>query len=106
MIVSDNGAEFTSNAMLKWQEETRVEWHYIAPGKPMQNGFVENFNTRLRDECLNGHLFTSYHHARNIIEEWRSDYNQNRPHSSLNWLTLLEFVNRSTMDHNRNRTNL
>jgi hypothetical protein len=57
MIVSDNGTEFTSNAMLAWQEELGIEWHYIAPGKPMQNGFVESFNGRLRDECLNEHLF-------------------------------------------------
>ena len=58
MIVSDNGTELTSNAILKWQQERRVEWHYIAPGKPMQNGFVESFNGRLRDECLNEHLFS------------------------------------------------
>jgi transposase InsO family protein len=56
MIVSDNGTELTSNAILAWQQEHAVEWHYIAPGKPMQNGFVENFNGRLRDECLNEHL--------------------------------------------------
>lgn len=59
MVVSDNGTELTSNAILQWQEERRVEWHYIAPGKPMQNGFVESFNGRLRDECLNEHLFRS-----------------------------------------------
>ena len=58
MIVSDNGTEFTSNAILAWQQEHGVEWHYIAPGKPMQNGFVESFNGRLRDECLNEHLFS------------------------------------------------
>ena len=68
MVVSDNGTELTSNAILQWQEERGVEWHYIAPGKPMQNSFVESFNGRLRDECLNEHLFTSYHHARDIIE--------------------------------------
>ena len=68
MVVSDKGTELTSNAILQWQEERVVEWHYIAPGKPMQNSFVESFNGRLRDECLNEHLFTSYHHARDIIE--------------------------------------
>ena len=57
MVVSDNGTELTSNAMLKWQEDRQVEWHYIAPGKPMQNGFVESLNGRLRDECLIEHLF-------------------------------------------------
>jgi putative transposase len=60
MIVSDNGTELTSNAILKWQQDCFVEWHYIAPGKPMQNGFVESFNGRLRDECLTEHLFSNY----------------------------------------------
>lgn len=83
MIVSDNGTELTSNAILSWQQEHDVEWHYIAPGKPMQNGFVESFNGRLRDECLNEHLFTNLSEARQIIEEWRIDNNTNRPHSSL-----------------------
>jgi len=106
MIVSDNGTEFTSNAMLQWQEECKIKWHYIAPGKPMQNGFVESFNGRLRDECLNEHLFSSYAHGRNLIENWRNDYNQTRPHSSLGWLTPIEFTNRSTTDHNMNRANL
>ena len=63
MVVSDNGTELTSNAILKCQQDRRVEWHYIAPGKPMQNGFVESFNGRLRDECLNEHLFGSYSQA-------------------------------------------
>ncbi len=89
MIVSDNGTELTSNAILKWQQDRSVEWHYIAPGKPMQNGFVESFNGRLRDECLNEHLFINYQHARQIIEEWRSDYNLNRPHTSLGGLPLM-----------------
>ena len=106
MVVSDNGTELTSNAMLKWQEDRHVEWHYIAPGKPMQNGFVESFNGRLRDECLNEHLFTSYSHAREIIEDWRTDYNLNRPHTSLDGLTPHEFATRSKGDQNTNRTNL
>ena len=64
MIVSDNGSEFTSNAILAWADQGRVEWHYIAPGKPMQNGFIESFNGRLRDELLNETLFTSLAQAR------------------------------------------
>jgi hypothetical protein len=72
MIVNDNGTEFTSNAILAWQQDCEVEWHYIAPGKPMQNGFVESFNGRLRDECLNEHLFTNLNEAREIIEAWSS----------------------------------
>lgn len=61
------GTELTSNAILKWRAEAKVEWHYIAPGKSMQNGFVESFNGRLRDECLNEHLFSSLRHARHLI---------------------------------------
>ncbi len=105
MIVSDNGTELTSNAILKWQHDVQVEWHYIAPGKPMQNGFVESFNGRLRDECLNEHLFTSYVHARKVISTWRIDYNHQRPHSSLNGLTPTQFATRSKTDHNQNRAN-
>lgn len=106
MIVSDNGTELTSNAILTWQEERQVEWHYIAPGKPMQNGFVESFIGRLRDECLNERLFTSYRQARDSLEEWRIDYNLNRPHTSLDGLTPYEFANRAGKDHNVNRANL
>jgi putative transposase len=79
LIVSDNGTELTSNAILKWQEGRRVDWHYIAPGKPMQNGFAESFIGRFRDECLNEHLFGSLKQARRIIEAWRLDYNARRP---------------------------
>jgi len=103
MIVSDNGTELTSRAILAWQQERRVEWHYIAPGKPTQNGFIESFNGRLRDECLNEHLFTSLPEARKIIEAWRIDYNTRRPHSSLDGLTPAEFAARPREGHNQNR---
>ena len=106
MIVSDNGTELTSNAILAWQQEHEVEWHYIAPGKPMQNGFVESFNGRLRDECLNEHLFSNLNNARHIIEAWRIDYNTNRPHTSLNGLTPTEFAARPQMGQNWNRLSL
>jgi putative transposase len=106
MLVSDNGTELTSNAILAWQQQHDVERHYIAPGKPMQNGFVESFNGRLRDECLNEHLFTNLKQARQIIEEWRIDYNTARPHSSLNGLTPTEFAARPDQGHNRNRLSL
>jgi len=92
MIVSDNGTELTSNAVLKWAQENGVEWHYIAPGKPQQNGFAESFNGKLRDECLNEHVFSSLAQARRIIEAWRIDYNTARPHSSLGYLTPEEFA--------------
>ena len=102
-VVSDNGTELTSHAILRWQEERGVEWHYIAPGKPQQNGFVESLNGRFRDECLNEHLFRSLPHARRIVDEWRADYNDCRPHTSLGGLTPNEFAARSRQDHNQNR---
>lgn len=105
-VVSDNGTELTSNAMLRWQEETGVAWHYIQPGKPQQNGFVESFNGRLRDELLNETLFGSLAQARRIIEEWRIDYNNERPHTSLNGLTPNEFARRSCTGHNQNSLSL
>src|SRR3954469_22699934 len=105
-IVSDNGTELTSHAILTWQQEHRVAWHYIAPGKPMQNGFVESLNGRLRDECLNEHLFRTLPAARQIIEDWRIDYNHPRPHTSLGGLTPSEFATRSRKDHNENRIQL
>jgi putative transposase len=91
-IVSDNGTELTSNAILKWSDETGVGWHYIAPGKPQQNGFVESFNGRLRDELLNETLFRSLPHARAVLEAWRRDYNEERPHSSLGWMTPRDYA--------------
>ena len=106
MIVSDNGTELTSRAILQWQEENSVEWHYIAPGKPTQNGFVESLNGRFRDECLNEHLFRGMAAARRIIQEWRIDYNEHRPHTSLRGLTPTEFATRSRSDHKENRVQL
>ena len=93
MIVSDNGTEFTSMAILRWSQEVQVEWHYIAQGKPQQNAFIENFNGKLRDELLNEILFTSLDHAREALKEWQHDYNNHRPHSGLGWLTPSEFAN-------------
>jgi len=91
MVVSDNGTELTSCAVLRWATG-RLEWHYIEPGKPVQNAFVESFNSRLRDECLNEHVFLTLAEARETIEAWRSDYNHLRPHSSLGALTPIEFA--------------
>lgn len=95
MIVSDNGTELTSHAILKWVKEARIEWHYIAPGKPTQNAFVESFNGRLRDECLNEHLFDRLSEARSIIETWRIDYNTVRPHTSLGGLAPAMFADQA-----------
>ncbi len=82
-IVSNNGTEFTSMAILKWCQETKVGWHYIAPGKPQQNGFVESFSGSFRDECLNETLLSSLTEARHHINLWKENYNVTRPHSSL-----------------------
>ena len=92
MVVSDNGSEFTSNAILTWADQSRIAWHYIAPGKPMQNAFIESFNGRLRDELLNETLFTSLAQARVALRCWRADYNDARPHSQLGWQTPSEFA--------------
>ncbi|WP_300354277.1 IS3 family transposase [uncultured Alcanivorax sp.] len=92
MIVSDNGTELTSNAVLAWCGEIGVEWHYIAPGRPMQNGYVESFNGRMRDELLNETLFLSMAHARVEIAAWVDDYNRERPHSSLGYATPAAFA--------------
>lgn len=90
-IISDNGTEFTSAAILKWSENTSVGWHYIEPGKPMQNGSVESFNGKVRDEFLNQHLFINLNEAKELAERWREDYNEKRPHSSLKGLSPIEF---------------
>jgi putative transposase len=86
-IVSDNGTELTSNAIMRWADDHKVEWHYIAPGKPVQNAFAESFIGRLRDELLNETLFRSLPHASAALDAWRSDYNHDRPHSRLGWLS-------------------
>ncbi len=87
MIVSDNGTEFTSNAMLGWAKDHGVDWHYIAPGRPMQNGYIKSFNGRMRDELLNESLFIDLDQARQLIGAWVTDYNTARPHSSLGYKT-------------------
>ena len=86
-IVSDNGTELTSNAILQWADDHKVNWHYIAPGKPVQNAFVESFIGRLRDELLNETLFRSLAHTRAVLDDWRADYNTDRPHSRLGWMS-------------------
>jgi putative transposase len=89
--VSDNGTELTSMAILAWSKASGVDWHYIAPGKPQQNAFVESFNGRLRDECLNEQAFSSLAEARAVLAAWRDDYNRVRPHSALANRTPEEF---------------
>jgi putative transposase len=91
-VRTDQGPEFTSKALDQWAYDNRVELKLIQPGKPTQNGFIESFNGRFRDECLNEHWFRDLAHAREIIGKWRRDYNENRPHSALSYQTPLEFA--------------
>ena len=91
-IVCDNGTEFTSKAFLKWADENNVEIHFIDKGKPTQNAFIESFNGKFRDECLNEEWFLSLDHARKVIAKWSREYNSERVHSSLNGLTPYEFI--------------
>lgn len=91
---SDNGPEFASNAMTLWIESTSIDHDFITPGKPNENAFIESFNSRFRDECLNEHVFRDLQDARQKIENWRTeDYNETHSHSSLGMLTPKEFAN-------------
>ena len=90
-MLSDNGSEFTGLGMDQWSHDNGVRQKFIQPGKPMQNAYVESFNGKLRDECLNENWFADLEHARNIIGDWKEDYNFERSHSSLNYKTPAEF---------------
>lgn len=90
-ITVDNGPEFISNSLDQWATERGVKLHFSRPGKPVDNAFIEAFNGRLRDECLNANWFTSLDHARTVIENWVRDYNEERPHSALGGLTPIEY---------------
>lgn len=91
IIRMDNGPEFISKALDRWAHEHGVKLDFIRPGKPTDNCFIESFNGRFRDECLNAHLFTSLVEAKKVIEEWRQDYNALRPHSSLGGISPEEY---------------
>lgn len=90
----DNGSEFTSKAFDVWVYQNKVGLDFIQPGRPTQNGFIESFNDKFRNECLNEHWFLTLKEARELIEEFRQDYNDFRPHSSLNNLTPNEFLDK------------
>lgn len=91
-IVIDNGTEFTSKALDRWAYENKVTLHFITPGRPMENGNIERFHGKFREECLNEHWFPTLDDAREPIESWRIDYNQVRPQSALGYLTPKEFA--------------
>ena len=93
-ITVDHGTEFTSKALDEWCYRRGVKLDFIRPGKPTENGFIESFNGRLRDECLNANEFVSLEHARATLTSWKEDYNHLRPHTSLGHLTPSEYANR------------
>lgn len=92
-IKCDNGPEFTSKVMLKWADETGVQLGFIAKGKPTQKGFIESFNGKMRKECLDRHIFRNLDEAKELIMNWVSHYNEERPHRSLNYMAPYEFIN-------------
>lgn len=101
VIVTDNGSEFTSRAFDAWAYARGIRIEYIQPGKPVQNAFIESFNGTLRDDCLNMHWFVSLDDAKVTIEDWRRDYNNFRPHSSLGGLTPTEYAGNQSRDEER-----
>jgi putative transposase len=101
VIVTDNGSEFTSRALDAWAYARGIRLEYIQPGKPVQNAFIESFNGTFRDDCLNLHWFLSLTDAKHTIEDWRRDYNEVRPHSSLGGLTPAEYAGQYPRDEVR-----
>lgn len=91
-VTVDNGPEFVSKALDEWAYRNQLKLRFIEPGKPQQNAYIESFNGKFRDECLNEHWFLSMHHARQVIAAWRQEYNYERPHSSLGYLTPNRFA--------------
>jgi putative transposase len=96
VITIDNGPEFAGKALDEWAYRKSIKLNFITPGKPVENAYAESFNGRLRDECLNTNWFMNLKHARNVIEDWRRDYNEVRPHSSLKNMTPMEYANATT----------
>lgn len=92
VITIDNGPEFTSKVLDEWAYRCGVKLNFIRPGKPIENAYAESFIGRLRDECLNENWFINLNHAREVIESWRIDYNEDRPHTSLGGLTPMEYA--------------
>lgn len=105
-IKVDNGPEFSGKALDAWAFEHGVQIEFTRPGKPTDNGHIESFNGKFRDECLNQNVFLSLHDARRAVEAWRQDYNQRRPHSSLGWLTPEEFRGKNITCNPLGTTNL
>lgn len=96
-IVVDNGSEFASKELDRWAYENDVKIHFIRPGRPTENGFIESFNGKLRDECLNVNTFLDLAEAKEIIESWRIEYNNWRPHRALENLSPVEWLKKTTL---------
>jgi len=105
VITVDNGPEFISKALDLWAYENNFKLRFIQPGKPIQNAYIESFNGKVRDECLNEHVFINLNSAQKLIETWRHDYNSERPHSSLNDMTPEEFARTFIKDQKTEITN-
>ena len=101
IVILDNGPEFAGMALDAWAVQHGVHLHFIQPGKPVQNAFIESFNGKFRDECLNEHWFLTLQEAQLVIEAWRREYNEERPHSAIGNLTPMEFINHH---HNQPQT--
>ncbi len=97
MIVTDNGPEFTGRALDRWASRHGVRLHFIEPGKPMQNGFIESFNGTFRDECLSASWFTDLQAARTLTAQWQREYNEERPHSRIGRIPPAEFARASAL---------
>src|SRR5215218_7923856 len=104
MCVSDNGTELTGMAILRWCQDRSIQWHYIAPGKPQQNAFIESFNGRLRDEVVNETLCSALDHVRELLNEWQNDYNTVRPHSGIGNLPPSTYARLTASDMQRDGT--
>lgn len=91
-MILDNGPEFAGTALDAWAAQHGVHLHFIQPGKPVQNAFIESFNGKFRDECLNEHWFVTLQEAQLVIEAWRREYNEERPHSTIGDMTPMEFI--------------
>ena len=100
-LILDNGPEFSGTVLDAWAGQHGVRLHFIQPGKPVQNAFIESFNGKFRDECLNEHWFLTFQEAQVVIEAWRREYNEERTHSTIGDMTPLEFINNH---HNRTQT--
>ena len=105
-VILDNGPEFAGTALDAWAAQHGVHLHFIQPGKPVQNAFIESFNGKFRDECLNEHWFLTLQEAQLVIEAWRREYNEVRPHSTIGNVTPMEFINHHHNQLRRHRSQL